>query len=185
MIKKAEETEKNLGTRIRGWFSEFTWAKPRQWITAIIPAVLVVAADQVSKALIASNLKAPGDSVWVIEPFLKVIYSQNPHGLFSIVYGTRIVYIILSSLAVMLVLIFLLRQQRTSVALLLGFVLGGGIGNLIDRIRIGYVVDWISMGLKNWRWGTFNIADGSIVVSVIVLLIIEFFFSKPGKEVEA
>ncbi|MBD3284785.1 signal peptidase II [candidate division WOR-3 bacterium] len=184
MTKKVKEQKKSMGQRIRNWFTDLTWAKPRQWIIALIPAVLVVAADQISKILIMANLKIPGASVWIIEPVLKFIYSQNFYGLFSITYGPRFIYIILPSLAVILVLIFLLRPQRTFVAVLLGLVLGGGIGNLIDRIRLGYVVDWVSMGLKNWRWATYNIADGSIVVAVIILLIIEFFFSKPKKEEE-
>jgi len=182
MTKKGKE-KKSLGQRLRDWFADLTWAKPKQWIIALIPAVLVVASDQISKVLIARNLSV-GDTVWIIDPILKFTYAQNPFGLFSLAYGPRFLYIILPSLAVILVLIFLLRPQRTFVAVLLGLVLGGGIGNLIDRIRLGYVVDWISMGFRNWRWATYNIADGSIVVAVIILLIVEFFFSKPKKKEE-
>ncbi|MBN2378674.1 signal peptidase II [candidate division WOR-3 bacterium] len=174
--------KKGLFTSILDRISGMTWAKPRQWLLALIPAACVFTADQVSKAILVAKLKYVGAQVWVIEPLLKLTYARNEAGLFSLVYGPPWLYIVLMSVAMVLVIVFLLRPQKTLIAVLLGFILGGGIGNLFDRIRVGYVVDWISMGLKNWRWATYNIADASIVVSVIAVLIFEFFFSKPKKK---
>ena len=52
----------------------------------------------------------------------------------------------------------------------LGLLLGGAIGNLLDRIRYGYVVDWVDMGLGDWRFYTFNVADSAISIAIVLLL---------------
>lgn len=141
-------------------------------------------ADQISKALILSNL-GPNEWVTLIEPVLKVTHAQNYQGIFSLSFGPRWLYIILPCIAMAFVIYLLLRPQSRFVSVLLGLILGGGLGNLIDRIRLGYVVDWISMGVRTWRWATYNIADATLVVSVILLLIRELFFVKSNKKEES
>jgi signal peptidase II len=59
----------------------------------------------------------------------------------------------------------------------LGLLLGGAVGNLIDRIRLGYVVDWVDMGIGNVRFWTFNIGDAAITCAILLLLLIAL---KPG-----
>ncbi|MBN2378675.1 signal peptidase II [candidate division WOR-3 bacterium] len=177
-IQKDKNKNTGIIQSIKDRLSGMRWAKPRQWLMALIPASVVVVLDQVSKALVVAKLQFAGNVLWVIEPFFKLTYAQNEAGLFSLSYGPSWIYILTSSLAVAFVIVYLLRPQKSFVAVLLGFILGGGIGNLVDRIRVGYVIDWISMGIKSWRWGTYNVADASLVVSVILLLITWFFFSK-------
>jgi len=181
---KAPDPKRGFFGSIRAWIKRTSWARPRQWIIALILAALVVIADQISKALVASNLYV-GQTVWLINPLLKVTYAQNEYGIFSISFGSAFLHLLLPLCAVIFVLIFLTRPQKTFVTVLMGVILGGGLGNLVDRILHGYVVDWISMGFRNWRWATYNVADGSVVVSVILLLVYEFFFSKPKKKEEA
>ncbi len=170
--------------------SKWVWGKPVQWLLAAIPAAVVIVIDQISKFLIvkAANARLVGDfaktsgQLWVkiIHPFLYLTFAQNKAGMFSMNYGPQIIYVILPIIAILFVAFLLLQKQKTSIIFLLGLIMGGGIGNLIDRIRLGYVVDWISVGLKHWRFATFNLADSAIVVSVILLLIYEFFFAKPA-----
>jgi signal peptidase II len=145
-------------------------------------AVLLL--DQVSKTLIVANLNL-NEWVTLIEPVLKVTLAHNYQGIFSLSFGPQWLYIILPLLAVGFVIYLLLHPQTRLITVLLGLILGGGFGNFIDRVRLGYVVDWISMGIQNWRWPTYNIADSAIVVAVILLLATEFFFTRSKKKEEA
>ena len=68
----------------------------------------------------------------------------------------------------------------TTVAL--GLLLGGAIGNLIDRIRFGYVIDWVDMGIGSWRFYTFNVADSAISIAIVLLLAAAIFGRPPAAE---
>jgi len=164
---------------------KWVWASWHQWVIALAATAAVIAADQISKALVVANLKLH-EWVTLIDPFLKVTYLQNEQGIFSISYGPGFLYVILSSIAMGFVIFLLLRPQSRFVSVLLGLILGGGFSNnLIDRIRLGYVIDGIDMGLRNWRFGgVYNIADASVVISVILLLACEPFSAKKGNENE-
>jgi len=162
---------------------KWVWASWRQWVTAAIAMAAVLLLDQISKALIVANLNL-NEWVTLIEPLLKVTYAQNYRGIFSLSFGPQWLYIILPLLAVGFVIYLLIHPQTRLITVLLGLILGGGFGNFIDRVRLGYVIDWISMGIRTWRWATYNIADSALVVSVILLLIREFFFAKPKKKEE-
>lgn len=162
---------------------KWQWASWRQWVRALIAMAAVLLLDQISKVLIVANLDL-NESVTVIAPVLKVTYAQNTAGIFSLSFGPQWLYIILPMVAVGFVIYLLLRPQPKFVTVLLGLILGGGFGNFIDRVRLGYVIDWISMGVRTWRWATYNIADSSIVVAVILLLVTEFFFTRPKKKEE-
>ncbi len=153
------------------------WAPLSQWIIAVAVGAGIILIDQISKLIVVKSIPIYS---WItlINPFLKLTYAQNDVGIFSLSFGPSFLYIILPLFAVGFVIYLLLRPQPRFVIVLLGMILGGGLGNFIDRVRLGYVVDWISMGLRNWRWATFNIADSSVVVAVILLLIVELFFSK-------
>jgi signal peptidase II len=163
---------------------KWRWASWRQWVTAAIAMAAVLLLDQVSKALIVANL-GPNEWATLIEPLLKVTHAHNYQGIFSLSFGPQWLYIILPLLAVGFVIYLLLRPQTKLITVLLGLILGGGFGNFIDRVRLGYVIDWISMGIRGWRWPTYNIADGSIVVAVTLLLAAEFFFTRSKKKDEA
>ncbi|NLI97466.1 signal peptidase II [bacterium] len=160
------------------------WAPPRQWIIALAIAVFIVAIDQISKLIVVRNI--PLNSwITLIDPILKLTYAQNEVGIFSISFGPKFMHILLPLIAMCFVLYLLSKPQKMFVTVLLGMILGGGMGNnLIDRLRLGYVVDWISMGFPKWRWATYNLADLSVVVAVIILLIVELFFNKPKAQEE-
>ena len=68
----------------------------------------------------------------------------------------------------------------TTVAL--GLLLGGAIGNLIDRIRYGYVIDWVDMGIGDWRFYTFNVADSAISIAIVLLLLTAIFGRQAGAD---
>ena len=62
-----------------------------------------------------------------------------------------------------------------------GFVIGGAVGNIIDRVRLAYVIDFIDMGLGNLRWFTYNLADAFITVGAVFLLVRELFFKQKSR----
>jgi len=158
------------------------WASWRQWVRALVPAGCVLILDQLSKALVSAHIGV-AEKLWLINPYLYLTHAQNDRGIFSLSFGPRFLYVILPLFAVGFVTYLLLRPQRRFPTFLMGLIVGGGLGNFIDRVRLGYVVDWISMWFPplRVRWATYNVADAAIVVSVILLLIYEFFFSKPRK----
>jgi signal peptidase II len=164
--------------------NKWVWARPKQWIVAAAVAGGVIAVDQISKFLVVTNI---GLNQWVkvIDPLLYFTHTHNYQGIFSINFGHPLLHIALPVAAMIFVVFLLLRRQPMFFTVLMGVILGGGISNnLIDRIRLGYVVDWINMGLHKWRfWGTYNIADASLVIAVIILLVYELFFvRKPEGE---
>jgi len=142
------------------------------------PAILLVTglgiliADQLTKALVVANL-VPGQQVRVVGDLVQVWHAQNRGAAFSLFQGGSIFFLVVSVLSVGMVAYFhrSLRARPWWVHLVLGIILGGTLGNFVDRLRLGYVTDWISIGLGNTRWPTFNVADSSIVVGIGALVL--------------
>lgn len=138
--------------------------------------------DQTTKAWVARSLRFGGDKE-IIPNFLNFIYAQNPGVAFSFLddhgeagrYGLSVV----AGLAAILVLYFFWRTPRTHDRLLgaLGLLLAGIVGNLTDRARLGFVIDFIDVQFGNWHYPTFNVADTAICVGA-GLLVLDMFFSK-------
>ena len=128
-----------------------------------IIGIVIVIIDQLSKMLII-NKKIP-----VIPNFLEFNYTQNTGGAFGI---GRINFILIISIIIIIVIIVFLIKENTKITNYIPFVLllSGSIGNLIDRIFKGYVIDFIDINILDFP--NFNIADISIVSGVIVLLYI-------------
>jgi len=133
-------------------------------------AVVVVIADQLTKAWLVSVL-APGQSIQVIGDLVRLVHSQNTGGLFGLLRGQAAPFAALSLVVVGLIVAYHGRSGRSAyLTLTLGLLLGGAIGNLIDRVRLGYVVDFVDAGIGTLRWYTFNVADASISVAILLLV---------------
>ena len=133
-------------------------------------AVAVVIADQLTKAWLVSIL-APGQSLQVIDDLVRLVHSQNTGGLFGLLRGQAAPFAALSLVVVGLIVAYHGRSARSAyLTLTLGLLLGGAIGNLIDRVRLGYVVDFVDAGIGSLRWYTFNVADASISVAILLLV---------------
>ncbi len=93
-------------------------------------------------------------------------------------------FIILASLVSLVLLAWLIRLPRKEwlTALGLALILGGAIGNLLDRIQLGYVVDFVDVYYKNWHFPAFNVADSAITCGVILLLLDAFLISRRKAE---
>jgi signal peptidase II len=142
-------------------------------------ALVLVAADQFTKWWIQTNLE-PGQSL-PDTGFFRLTYAQNTGAAFSIFYGYNGILIIVSSIGIILLLTYYFYIYRripyldtTWNRIALAIILGGTVGNLIDRIRLGYVRDFIDVG----PWPIFNISDSCTVVGVILFAVSLLFFTK-------
>jgi len=148
--------------------------RPR-WILFATLAVGTVVADQVTKGLVVSAL-AVGERIEVLGELLRIVHGRNSGMLFGLLPQSATAFAIVSLGVIALIVWYHSRVGRslfTSMAL--GLLLGGAIGNLIDRLRYGAVVDFVDMGIGSWRFYTYNIADAAISTSIVILVALALF----------
>ena len=141
------------------------------YVALLITAAVVVVVDQVTKSLALENL-ADGP-VDVIEGILTLRLTYNPGGAFGVLQGVPNFFLIATTVIVIFILYWARTVQSAAWAIPLGLVLGGGLGNLFDRVfreTDGRVVDFVDLHV----WPVFNVADSAITIGVIALLIMSF-----------
>jgi len=151
-------------------------------------AGIVVIADQATKLAIMHTMQLY-QSLPVIPGFFNLTYIHNPGGAFGFLAGQglilrRVVFIGLSAgLAALVFWIYreTSRHQRW-MASGLALIFGGALGNLVDRIRIGEVVDFLDFYLKGWHWPAFNVADSAITVGITIFVLQMLFAKTPARE---
>jgi signal peptidase II len=134
----------------------------------LLAALGVVVLDQVSKFFIRANqdiLPMPE------EGFFRISYVTNTGGAFGILGNQAFLIILVTAVGIAAILLYARYPlfNRMLVRVALGLLLGGAVGNLIDRLSYGWVVDFIDIGFGQHRWPAFNLADSAIVVGVILL----------------
>ena len=140
------------------------------WRTFLGLTALIVVLDQLTKAWLTSFL-SPGRSVDVVGDWLRLVHAQNDGGLFGLLRGQALAFGLVSLVVVALIVVYHGRAgDNRYLSITLGLLLGGAVGNLIDRIRIGYVVDFVDAGIGGLRWYTFNVADAAISFAILLLL---------------
>jgi signal peptidase II len=143
--------------------------RPR-WAIFLGLAAIVAVVDQLTKAWLTSYL-GPGQSVEVLGDVVRLWHSQNTGGLFGLFRGQAVVFGLASLVVVALIVLYHGRAGGGRyLSITLGLLLGGAVGNLIDRLRIGYVVDFVDIGIGDLRWYTFNVADAAISFSLVLLI---------------
>jgi len=143
----------------------------KRW-TFLLIAAFVVAADQLSKAWIRANL-LPGESSPEIIRF-SITHIQNTGAVFGLFTNQTFLLTLIAIVGLIVILLFYrhLPQPNVLSTIALGLLFGGAIGNLIDRIRFGYVTDFILFRLwDNFYWPAYNVADSGITVGVIFLIV--------------
>ncbi|MCD5383843.1 signal peptidase II [candidate division WOR-3 bacterium] len=133
----------------------------------ILISLFALLADQITKVLV-SNFMEQGQSIRIFGDYIRFTYILNPHGVFGISFGPFFPYLV--GLACLILLILTIKTRSG----LLSLILGGALGNFIDRIRIGAVVDFIDIGVGRLRWPIFNVADSCITVGMIILIVVSF-----------
>ena len=138
-------------------------------------SVLVIIIDQLTKHL-ANDLLALHTPV-VVMPFVNLTLAYNTGAAFSFLNDAagwqRWFFIGLAILASVLILVWMrgLPQNASRLAIALALILGGALGNVWDRIQLGYVVDFIDVYYNQWHWPAFNAADSAITVGTVLLII--------------
>ena len=153
-------------------------ARPRPaWLVFGGLAAVVLVLDQLTKAWIVANI-APGQAVSIAGDWIRLIFSRNDGALFGL-FGSSATLLGIGSLAVLGLIVWYHGHAARSLLLsiALGLLLGGAAGNLIDRLRLGYVVDFVDMGIGTLRFFTYNVGDAAISTAILLLLIIAI---RPG-----
>ncbi len=127
--------------------------------------------DRLTKSAVAGNL-APGETRQLLGDYVRITHAQNTGAAFGLLPERTTLLSILSVVAVFVILYYYrqLRSASPLIATTLGLQLGGAFGNLVDRVRQGYVVDFIDVGVGPYRYWTFNVADSSIVVGILSVI---------------
>ena len=141
------------------------------WPLFIGLAAAVVVFDQATKALVTSALQ-PGESRPILGDLLRIVFSQNSGALFGLFKDNAVMFGIVSLGVIALIVAYHGRAGgSTFMTVTLGLLLGGAIGNMLDRLRLGYVVDFVDGGIGSLRWYTFNVADAAISFAIVLLIV--------------
>ena len=135
----------------------------------LVPAAVIIVVDQITKQFFWRN----GQNYDVIGDFFRITLVRNAGAAFGLFQGGRAFFIAASIVAIIFIVYVGLRLPRSDWQrrLLLGLILGGAIGNLIDRVYAGQVIDFLDVGIGVHRWPVFNVADMGVSVGAVFLLI--------------
>jgi signal peptidase II len=153
------------------------WTHPSigRWALFAAIAIGVVVVDQLVKAWVVGNL-AIGDGFQLIGDLVRIIHWRNSGILFGMLPQSAGAFAIVSLVVVGVIVFYHAKAGRgLVVTIALGLLLGGAIGNLIDRLHYGSVVDFVDMGIGTWRFYTYNVADAAISTAIVLLVAMAVF----------
>ncbi len=147
--------------------------------------IILLMTDQATKALIARNIFL-NSSLEIIPGFFQLVHIRNKGAIFGFFSqsGNQFVYIILTlasfaALGLVIYYFFKTAADEKLLRLSLSLILAGALGNFIDRILRGYVIDFLDFSLKGWHWPSFNVADSCITIGALMLVFIFLFKRSP------
>jgi signal peptidase II len=159
--------------------------RPVRWPVFVGLAASVVVVDQLTKAWVVGRLQ-PGESIGVVDDVLRIVHGRNTGALFGLFRDQAPLFALASVAVVVLIVAYEARAGRSLlVTLALGLLLGGAIGNLVDRVRLGYVVDFIDGGIGDLRFYTFNVADSAVTGAILLLLLLAVRGERSSDDVAA
>ncbi len=163
--------EAGVGTAPRSWSGPST----RRWALFGLLAVGIVTLDQITKAWVAGAL-AVGEGFHVLDDWIRIVHWRNSGILFGMLPQSAGAFAVASLVVAALIVVYHAKAGRgLFVTLALGLLLGGAIGNLIDRVHYGSVIDFVDMGIGAWRFYTYNIADAAISTAIVLLAAMALF----------
>jgi signal peptidase II len=147
----------------------------RKYTILLIVFCSLLALDQVSKLVIYHTVPLH-QSNEVIAGFFSIVHVQNrgaAFGLLAHIPGAAHIFLITSLIAIALILVYFhwIKEGEVWTPICLSLILTGAVGNLIDRFRLGSVIDFLDFHYHGWHWPAFNVADSSITIGVILLAI--------------
>ena len=143
-------------------------------VTTIIISIILLCIDQISKLLVV-NLLTKTDSITIIKNFFYLTYINNDGAAFSILVGKRIFLILIAVLAIVMLIRYIKKNniQNKLELVSISLIIGGSLGNLMDRVVRGYVIDFLDFKIFNYNFPIFNLAATFIVIGVFLLLLKE------------
>src|SRR5215467_14637094 len=160
----------------------------RNDLIMVATGIVVIFLDQLVKQWITQYFSGgrADSSIPLLGNILELIYVQNRGVAFSLLEGRESLYgLIVLAVAVVVWLYWRLRDSPSVlIKVIFGLIIGGAVGNLIDRLRLGYVVDFVHFQIPaiGFSFAVFNVADSSISVGVILLIVVLLFSSRPAAE---
>ena len=143
--------------------------------------------DQLTKSWIAATLGPGGSrqSIELLGDYVRLVYTTNTGAAFGIGQNRSFVFTIVALIAIPAITLFnrSVTPRSRLTRLCLGALLGGTLGNLVNRLTLGYVIDFVDVGVGDLRWPSFNVADSSFVVGILVLSIY-LFLTDPSRRRE-
>jgi signal peptidase II len=152
----------------------------RHWVAFLVLAAGIVIADQLSKAWVVAAVSF-GSVLPVFGDYVRIWNVHNTGALFGLFRDQAVLFAALNIGVVVLIVWFHGRSVVTNgwfATLALGLLLGGAVGNLADRLRLGYVVDFVDMGVGDLRFYTYNVADAAISMALVLLILMAFWPSR-------
>lgn len=136
-------------------------------------SIICLIMDQLFKYIVVSTIELY-HGITIIPNFFSIFHIRNTGAAWSILEGNRILLILLSIFALLVIYIFFIRKKELDKFEMVcyGILVGGILGNLWDRIIFGYVVDYLKFDIFNYHFPIFNFADICIVISVIIMFIL-------------
>ena len=143
-------------------------------VTTTIISIILLCIDQISKLLVV-NLLTKTDSITIIKNFFYLTYINNDGAAFSILVGKRIFLILIAVLVIVMLIRYIKKNniQNKLELVSISLIIGGSLGNLMDRVVRGYVIDFLDFKIFNYNFPIFNLADTFIVIGVFLLLLKE------------
>jgi signal peptidase II len=155
-------------------------------VAFLLLAFTVAVSDQLLKGWVVANyvINTPAP---VLGDWLRIDFIHNSGGLFGILQDSAAIFAVVTVIVVAVLVALEVGSGWRSwlVTVTLGLLLGGAIGNFIDRIRLNYVIDFADIGIGSWRFYIFNIADAAVTVSILLMIVIWFAASRLGVNVSA
>ncbi|MEK7829247.1 MAG: signal peptidase II [Deltaproteobacteria bacterium] len=147
----------------------------QKYKTLILIALTVVILDQFTKAVI-TNYFILHQSIEVTRGLFNITYIRNPGAAFGIFRGVsetfRTIFLTGISFAAMIIIFFVYRNTKGAASrIAFSLIAGGAVGNLIDRIRFGEVIDFLDFYIGRYHWPAFNVADSAITVGVFIAVL--------------
>lgn len=160
--------------------SRATDSRPR-WALFLALAGIVLVADQLTKLWITANV-SPGQPLPVLGDLVRLVYSKNTGALFGLFRDNATLFGLVSIGVIGGIAWYHGQAPRSALlSTALGLLLGGAIGNLIDRLRLGHVVDFVDAGIGGLRFYTFNVADSAISGALLLMLLLAIVPSLAGE----
>jgi len=133
---------------------------------------IIILLDQIIKFLVIANMNL-FDSINVVENFFNITYVRNNGAAWSILSGNTLLLIVISIIALILIYFYFIKNQKLNNLENISYslLIGGTVGNLIDRVFLGYVVDYLDFKIFSYNFPVFNLADICIVIGIFLICI--------------